>query len=265
MPEALLILDASHLLRTYYHWSKGPKGEQPADGPDVVERFLQRLERLHDKLSGMLDIPAAYCIFDNPKETFRHWLTQTYKSGRERHEDWPEIKAHAMQAVEHCDTWGLEVAAYPFEADDLIASVAKQVRCNVIIHGADKDFNQCLEKGRVTILKSSNVNEDTHDLDMKWMTADSLEQEFGFGPDRWIEYQCMVGDSVDSIKGAEGIGDKGARQILKECADISGAMPKLGPKTEEKWVEFQMRLPRVKQLIKLNTKMDLPRSMRCFA
>ncbi len=204
----LVVLDASPLLHQFWHIK--------SDGPDVVERFLLRIDRIRDKLMHMIKKPLfCVCSFDNGKATFRKWIFEGYKSGRTYDSDLAETIEHAKEALVNSVNWCRAIAPYGFESDDVLATLATQYEGNVVLHTIDKDAHQLLEHGRVTIIKKSNVNMQTKEVDFEFYTASQFEKDYGFAPCRFTEYQCLAGDSADTITGAVGIGDKTAKRLLR--------------------------------------------------
>lgn len=253
----MLVIDATHLLRTFYEVVKRSDEHELAD---TVEMFLNRIEKIRERLYGQ-NLSYCVCVFDNQKETFRHWLFDGYKAGREVDLDWQEVDDWAKHAVSKSADWLPVVASYGYEADDVIASIAshqKRIR-KVLIHAADKDLNQCLDDGLVSICKNSRIDERSHQPNMIYLTASMLESEYGFGPDRWIDYQALCGDSCDSIVGAVGVGDVTARKLIQENEKLEDIDPDQLNKTQrENWDDFLNRLPMLRKLLTLKTEMDMP-------
>ena len=90
-------------------------------------------------------------------------------------------------------------------------------------------------------------------------TAETLQASFGFSPARWLDYQALVGDACDSIKGAQGIGDKTARELITANQTLEDIDPAtLTKKQAEHWPEFIRRLPVTRRLLTLKTRLDMP-------
>ena len=275
-----LVLEANSLVHTMYHISKRKWNDElgeyePAipDPPDVVERFLNRLVYIADyaeQLAAKVGEPLTLmAVFDPVGRKFRHDIFPDYKANRTTDLLVVECVAHAREAVEHADDWQCLVAPMKFEADDLIASLAHKADERVLIHSSDKDFNQCLVDKRVGIIKKSGVEEVINHnflgcgafavqaLMVKDMTYRSFVREYGFTPDRWVDYQCLTGDSSDNVKGAYGIGDKMARKILTEwpgdLMDLDPEQFPLNKKQRAGWQEFADRYERLVDVFTLRT------------
>jgi DNA polymerase-1 len=131
------------------------------------------------------------------------------------------------------------------EADDLIASIAVHaVRegQEVVIASNDKDFFQLLRPG-VRILRQTSS--ETVMVDEPW-----LQQEWGLTAAQVVDYLSLTGDSVDEIKGIDGVGDKTARKWLGDFGSIEGVyqnVEKLSPR-------FQAKLEGQLDRLKINRK-----------
>ncbi len=137
------------------------------------------------------------------------------------------------------------------EADDLVASIAKRAvedGQEVIIASNDKDFFQLLCPGvrilRQTPAQSVMVAE-------KWLLS-----EWGLTPGQVVDYLSLTGDSVDEIKGIDGVGDKTARKWLSEFGSLEGLYENLGrlsPRFQEKMAGQLDRLKINRKVITLRT------------
>lgn len=121
----------------------------------------------------------------------------------------------------------LKAAGY--EADDLIGTAAARLKeAEVVIVSSDKDLLQL-------------VNERVSMLDM--MKDDTLYdpakvKEFkGVGPERIADLLALVGDPVDNIPGAPGIGDKGAVQLLEQFGSLDALLERAGEVTRKAYRE----------------------------
>ncbi len=108
-----------------------------------------------------------------------------------------------------------------FEADDLIASLtekAEEKGFRVVIVSSDKDIFQLVRDKKVV------VYDPTKDV---MYDEDRFVAEFGFVPSRIVDYLSLVGDSVDNIPGAKGIGKVGATNLLKNFGSLEGIFDNL--------------------------------------
>ena len=118
-----------------------------------------------------------------------------------------------------------------YEADDIMATISVEAAArglNVFLCTADKDCRQLISE-HVKVLNLRKP-EGGDLLDAAGVLAD-----WGVNPDQVIDFQALVGDSVDNIPGVPGVGPKTAskwlqqfnrlfqfRAFLKRCRQCSG-------------------------------------------
>ena len=152
-----------------------------------------------------------------------------------------------------------------FEADDVIASLAKQHEGKVIIHSRDRDMHACLEDGRVTICKKSNTPEKGAALELEYLTEKMLLKQYGFLAESWTDYQILVGGK-DNVSGWDGVGSKKAVELIRACVDLEtidvNACPVALNKTQvESYEEFRKHLSVIRQVRTIRTDLALPLNM----
>jgi len=131
------------------------------------------------------------------------------------------------------------------EADDLIAGICNRAVADgeeVIIASNDKDFFQLLRPG-VKILRQTP--KESVMVDEVW-----LREEWGLEPAQVVDYLSLVGDSVDEVKGIDGVGDVTARKWLSQYASIEGIYDHLG----ELSARFQEKMSGQFDRLKVNRK-----------
>ena len=245
------------------------------DGSGYIFRAFHALPPLTRKSDGLpLGAVAGFCnmlwkflcemkqekpthlavIFDASEKTFRTKLYDQYKAHRPPPpEDLIPQFPLVREATRAFGVPALELDGY--EADDLIATYAKQVAeagGEVVIVSSDKDLMQL-------------VNEQISMFDpMKSLKIgrEQVIEKFGLGPERVVEIQALAGDSVDNVPGAPGIGIKTAVQLLTEFGDLDTLLARAAeikqPKKRETLMEFadQVRLSR--ELVRLADDAPVP-------
>lgn len=272
----IFVIDTNALVHVMYHITESK------DPPDVVDRLLNRLDHLREwvgKLaSEKLDEDVfLYVAFDHPGPTYRQKLLPTYKAHRTRDPEVYECINHAREALINADDWRLLVSPKMFEADDLIASICQDTKQRVLIHSSDKDFHQCLREGRVGIVKRSGLDSDPIEKDngglifqetfnVSTYTEGELLADFGFGADHWVDYQCLVGDTADNIKGAQWIGPITAMRLIREAivahcriTEIEPSIFGLNARQTECWPDFLERYTLLQELFTLHTDLLEPK------
>ena len=137
---------------------------------------------------------------------FRHQLYPDYKANRAL----PDAAlAYQLETCQQLTRWlGMTVIASPvYEADDLIASVARRRRQrgeSVVVLSSDKDLAQ--------MIGPKDYLWDYHGG--KLLDKASLDEAWGFDASRVADYLALVGDSVDNIPGLPGIGASTGQRIF---------------------------------------------------
>ncbi len=194
----------------------------------------------------------AAIIFDKARKTFRNQIYPNYKAHRPPlPEDLiPQFKLvrEASRAV------GLATAEMDgFEADDLIATYARQARAagaQVTIVSSDKDLMQLVGDGVVMLDVMKN----------KVIGPEEVKEKFGVGPSEVVDVQALAGDSSDNVPGVQGIGVKIAAQLINEYGNLENLLAQAGqikqPKRRERLIEDADAARISKQLVTLRN--DVP-------
>jgi len=257
----LVTLDANWLMRKCYH-----RQEKDGKYQDAPKDFIERVAAVIGKLKPHDFVACWDCQHEL---NFRKEIDPEYKSGRTAR---PEGLTWAItEARIYMDMHGIcSLEMPPYEADDLIASYTAQYNGQVVIYGTDKDFDQLLEAGRVTKLRE--FDPDARIDQSCWLPYQKWVESLGCHPDDApdpIEFQCLVGDSTDDIKGAHLVGPKKALAYLQHYKTIDNLLQDIDSitiqgkpiteKQKESLTEFKPRYPTVRKLIALKT--DIPVSM----
>src|SRR5215470_7208762 len=175
-------------------------------------------------------------VFDTPEPTFRHESYQQYKATRTKMPDDLTVQMSYIERV--CQALRVPITRFPgYEADDIIGTFARQAEAagglDVVVVTNDKDLCQ-LVTDRVKVLKSDR------DGNTVLMDAKSVEEKLGVRPDQIPDLLGLMGDTIDNIPGAPGIGEKGAKQIVQQYGSIQGALDNLD-KIERKTYRESLR------------------------
>jgi DNA polymerase I len=158
--------------------------------------------------------------FDLKGPTFRHEQYKEYKAHRRAMEDDLAVQLPFVRRA--CAAFGLpEISIQGFEADDVIATLSRQARergMRVIVVSGDKDLLQ-LVTDDVLVLNPGKEGAGAVLYDRKM-----VEEKFGVPPDRVVDVLALVGDSVDNVPGVPGIGEKGARDLVREFGTVESVI-----------------------------------------
>jgi DNA polymerase I len=109
------------------------------------------------------------------------------------------------------DLLGARQAYSPgWEADDVMGTLADRYPVPAIIFTGDRDLLQCVTD-RVSVARpGTGQNKGQNIIE----TPDTVKEQWGVGPERFVQLKALMGDSGDNIPGARGIGKVGAAKIL---------------------------------------------------
>ena len=104
-----------------------------------------------------------------------------------------------------------------FEADDVIATVGRagaERGLDVFICTSDKDCRQLIgDRVHMYNLRKRQI-----------FGRDELLQDWGITPEQVVDFQALVGDSVDNVPGVPGIGVKTAAKLLQEFGTLDNIL-----------------------------------------
>ena len=158
--------------------------------------------------------------FDLPAPTFRHEEYKEYKATRRKMDD--ELKVQLPYVRRVCEAFRLPVLELSgWEADDVIATLSRQAveqGYRVVVVSGDKDLLQ-LVTDDVLVLNPGREGSGSTLYDRAL-----VEEKFGVPPERVVDVLALVGDAVDNVPGVPGIGEKGARDLIREYGSLEAAL-----------------------------------------
>ncbi|MGD0655934.1 MAG: DNA polymerase I [Thermoguttaceae bacterium] len=195
-----------------------------------------------------------FCAFDLPGKTFRHAMYDQYKIQR------PEMDAELVPQIASIRRV-LEVLGIPalgvesFEADDVLATVARLTgelggECFLVTN--DKDCRQLITD-RVKVF---NIRKNS------FIDRDALKEDWGIMPEQVVDYQALVGDSVDNVPGVPLIGPKFARQLLEQYGTLQSVLDHAGEvagaKRKENLIKYRDQALLSRDLVRLDSHVPVP-------
>jgi DNA polymerase-1 len=130
-------------------------------------------------------------------------------------EQWPHLMPLA-------DAFGFtNVRVEGFEADDVIAALAKQARertIPVVVVSGDRDVYQLVGEGVRVMATSRGITE------TKMYDREAVIERWGVPPELVADLIGLKGDSSDNIPGVPGIGEKTAAQLLQEFGSLEAVL-----------------------------------------
>lgn len=211
--KTLVLIDGSSYLYRAYHAMPDLRAEpgnpaSPATG--AIRGMINMLQALKKDVVG----DYAACVFDTSGPTFRDALYSEYKAQRAPMPDDLRAQIDPIHEVVRLLGWPV-LAVQGVEADDVIGTLAKTAAAqgvNVVISSGDKDLSQLVDEHIMVIDTMSGKRRD-----VAGVTA-----EFGVPPTLMVDYQALVGDTVDNVPGVSKVGPKTAAKWLLEYGSLDG-------------------------------------------
>lgn len=216
-PKILLLVDGSSYLYRAFHAMPDLRAV-PGDPASPATGAIRGMINMMTKLRRDIRADYAVCVFDAPGKTFRDDVYPDYKATRSPMPD--DLRSQIPPIHEVVRLLGWKVLNVPgVEADDVIgtlACMATEQGISTIISSGDKDLSQLVNE-RVTVIDT--MNDRTRDLK-------GVEAEFGVPPRLMVDYQTLVGDSVDNVPGVDKVGPKTAVKLLLQYGSLDALVEK---------------------------------------
>jgi DNA polymerase-1 len=257
----LWMIDASAYIFRAYHAL--PPLTRKSDGLPVgaVQGYCNMLWKLIRDMKGDDGPTHLVAVFDHSEKTFRNQMYDQYKANRSAPPEdlipqFPLVREATAAFGVHC----IELPGW--EADDLIATYACRARDaggEAVIVSSDKDLMQ--------LIGPSVVMWDP--MKERRLAEEAVFEKFGVTPDKVVEVQALIGDSVDNVPGAPGIGPKTAAQLLGEYGDLDTLLARAHeikqPKRRETLIEHADQIRLSRELCRLDCDAPAPEPIDDFA
>lgn len=229
MPGPLLAVDAPSLLyRAFFALPSSIKG---ADGHPVnallgtANLILFAVERHGPR--------AVALCFGAEAAHYRTDLYPSYHADRPPMPD--ELARQWEDAPDFFSAFGWTIHhAGDLEADDLLgsfATVEEDAGGTALLFTGDRDMFQCATD-RVSVLYPRGGKDGPEVID-----PDGVRERYGIDPGQVPDFIALRGDPSDGLPGAKGIGEKTARDLLREHGSLEALLeeahrpvPKLKPR-----------------------------------
>ncbi len=233
--ERVFLIDSmSHIFRAFFAPMANratPLANSKGQVTQAVYIFTNMLRKL------LLDEKPNYiaAIFESGEKTFRHETFADYKANRLAMPE--DLASQLPYIIRLCEAFNIPVINAPgFEADDVIGTLAAKVAnvgLQAVIVSNDKDMCQLVRDPNVICMRQNSqvVKRKEYVPPIEWCDEAWVEKKFGVPADKIVDLLGLMGDSIDNIPGAPGIGSKGAVQIITQFGSIENAL--------ERWEEVK--------------------------
>lgn len=244
--DCIYIIDTFSLMFQVFHAIPPMKGTQ-GQPTNAVFGFTR-------DIFGILDRKPTHlvCAFDSPGLGKRGEIFSDYKANRS---EMPEdLRPQIPLIKELLEGFRIPVLQVDeWEADDVIATATAAASARgmeVVIVTSDKDARQLLSP----TVRMLNCRKNT------FFDGAALMEDWGVRPDQVVDFQSLVGDSVDNVPGVPKVGPKTARTLLETFGTLDHILANAdrvpGKKLQENLVAFADQARMSRELVRLRT--DLP-------
>jgi DNA polymerase-1 len=214
--KTLLLIDgSSYLYRAFFAGGDSMSVTLP-DGTVQKTGAIRIIINMMNSLRKEVPADFVACVFDAKGPTFRDEIYPQYKAHRDPMPD--DLRSQISPIHEVVRMLGWAVLDVPgVEADDVIGTLAvtaAQQGFEVVVSSGDKDLAQLVNE-RITIIDTMNG---------KRRDLAGVQAEFGVPAHLMIDYQTLVGDTVDNVPGVEKVGPKTAAKWLGEYGSLQGVL-----------------------------------------
>ena len=247
--KRLFLIDGySNIFRAFYAIRElsNSKGEPT----NAVYGFVNMLRKLlRDEQPELIGIGM-----DTSGATLRKEKFEEYKANRRPMPD--DLRSQMpliRRAIDAMKIPMLEAEGY--EADDVLGTLAKKAAAagyDVVLVTADKDFFQLVDD-HVSVY---------HSFREKLYDPALVEEDFGVPPRQVVDVLALMGDSIDNVPGVPGIGEKGAKNLIKEHGSLEAlldAAPEIKRKNyREGLTNHRNEALLSQELVTIETELDVP-------
>jgi len=226
--ERVFLIDSmSHIFRAFY----APLANRAAPLANSKGQVTQAVFIFTNMLRKLIqDEQPKYiaAIFESKEKTFRHETFTDYKANRQ---EMPDDLASQLPYIKRlCEAYNVPmISVSGFEADDVIGALATQAaekNLQAVIVSNDKDMCQLVRDPLIVCMRQNSqvIKRKEPVPAIEWCDEAWVEKKFGVPANKLVDLLGLMGDSIDNIPGAPGVGPKGAVQLIQEYGSIEGAL-----------------------------------------
>src|SRR6266404_1317578 len=226
--ERVFLIDSmSHIFRAFY----APMANRAAPLMNSKGQVTQAVYIFTNMLRKLIqDEQPKYiaAIFESKEKTFRHETFTDYKANRQ---EMPDDLASQLPYIKRlCEAYNVPmISVSGFEADDVIGALAVQAaekNLQAVIVSNDKDMCQLVRDPLIVCMRQNSqvIKRKEPVPAIEWCDEAWVEKKFGVPANKLVDLLGLMGDSIDNIPGAPGVGPKGAVQLIQDYGSIEGAL-----------------------------------------
>ena len=167
-------------------------------------------------------------VFESKEKTFRHEAFADYKATRTQMPD--ELASQLPYIRRLCEAYNVPmISVSGYEADDVIGTLAIKAAnkgLQAVIVSNDKDMCQLVRDPWIVSMRQNSqvVKRKEPVPPIEWCDEAWVQKKFGVPACKLVDLLGLMGDSIDNIPGAPGVGPKGAVQIIEQFGSIENAL-----------------------------------------
>jgi DNA polymerase I len=257
-PKRVFLIDTmSHIFRAFFA-PMGARQEPLRNSKGQVTQAVFVFTNMLRKLLSDENPDYIAAVFDSAAPTFRHENFAAYKANRADMPD--DLSSQMPYIIKVCEAFDIPILKMDgFEADDIIGTLANKVAekgMQAVIVSNDKDLCQLVRDPLIVCMRqnSQNIKRKTPVPPVEWCDEAWVKNKFGVEPSKIVDLLGLMGDAIDNIPGAPGIGEKGAMKIIQQFGSAEEAMRRADEVTHKTYREsLQNNQDIIRQSIELAT------------
>ncbi|MCA9087675.1 MAG: DNA polymerase I [Planctomycetaceae bacterium] len=248
MADTLYIIDTFSLVFQVYHAIRQPMTGTRGQPTNAIFGFTGDLQHIIKEKQPT----HLICAMESQGEQERVAIYDDYKANRGEMPD--DLRPQIPLILDVVEGFRIPVVSCPgWEADDVIATLARQAEAagmDVRIVTSDKDARQLITpKVKIYSIRKK-----------QFLDEEGLLEDWGVRPDQVIDFQSLVGDSVDNVPGVPMVGPKKASALLQQFGTLEEVLANAdkapGKKLTENLKTYADQALMSRELVTLRT--DLP-------
>lgn len=249
MADTLYIIDTFSLVFQVFHAIRQPMTGTRGQPTNAVFGFTGDIQHLLKEKTPT----HILCAMESQTPQERVAIYEDYKANRDEMPD--DLRPQIPMILDVVKAYGIPIVSHPgWEADDVIATLARRAAndgFDVRVVTSDKDIRQLLSpKIRIYSIRKKQLYDE-----------ENLWDDWGVRPDQVVDFQSLVGDSVDNVPGVPLVGPKKAQALLEKFETLENVLDNAdqapGKKLSENLKTYRDQAFMSRELVRLNTELPI--------
>jgi 5'-3' exonuclease len=216
-PRWLLVDGSSLIFRAFF----GMKGEHRSPDGRQVNAVRGTLDSLARLIETRRPESVAIATDEDWRPAFRVTAIPGYKAHRVAEPVPPALEPQMPLVMEVLAAFGFNIFGVPgFEAEDVIASLARRVDPPIEVYSGDRDLFGIVRDPDVVVLYPEKTG-------LAQVDEAELTRRYGIPGRSYAEFAVLRGDPSDGLPGVSGVGAKTAAGLIRRYGGLDGIMAAL--------------------------------------